>query len=227
MRIYLLPIFLVVLCACPTKPYALKHQDRFSGTGSNEVYVISHGWHTGFVVPAKDIQIKIPKLKNRFASSKYIEFGWGDKEFYLAKEKTSGLAIKAVFWPTESVVHVVPVSRNLFPFVPDIEVEKLCLTDDEFLSLIDFIVNSFDKDSKGEVLELQTGIVGDSQFYKGVGDYYFMNTCNNWTAKGLQSVGMNTFSLFKLTADSVMRDAREFKQTLMKTNKDRLCGQAR
>ena len=214
----LLLIFLLVLCACSAEPYVVKSQKTFSGTGSNEIYIVSHGWHTGFIVPAKAIQIKIPELKGRFTRSQYIEFGWGDKKFYQAKEKTSGLAMKAAFWPTESVVHATPSSQNPYRFVPDIEVEMLCLTDSELLSLINFIANSFYKDSKGEVLRLKTGGHGYSQFYKGVGDYSLMNTCNNWTAKGLRSVGMNISADFKFTADSVMKHVKAVKQTLRNRN---------
>lgn len=116
-----------------------------------------------------------------------------------------------------------PVHHNPYKFFPNSEVERLCLTDSELSSLIGFIVNSFYKDTKDEVLELGNGIYGDSQFYKGVGDYYLMNTCNSWTAKGLRSVGMNISSTFKLTAGSVMRYVKAVNHALM--YKDRLCEQ--
>ena len=59
--------------------------DKFA---ENEVYVVNHGWHTGFVLPASDIQHVIPELKNRFGNAPYIEFGWGDNEFYQAEGVT-------------------------------------------------------------------------------------------------------------------------------------------
>ena len=223
MRMNLLLIFLAMLCGCSAEPYVVKSQEVFSGVGSNEVYVVSHGWHTGFIVPIKKIQMKIPILNDRFGRSQYIEFGWGDKEFYQAKEKTTGLTLRAIYWPTESVIHAVSVPRNPYEFFPDSEVERLCLTDNELSSLIGFIVNSFYKDSKGEVLELGNGIYGDSQFYKGVGDYYLMNTCNKWTAKGLRSAGMDISIAFKLTAGSVMSYVKAVNQALM--NKGRMCTQ--
>ncbi len=101
------------------------------------------------------------------------------------------------------------------------EVEKLHLSDAEFSSLISFIANSFYKDSTGNVRTLKSGIYGDSQFYKGVGDYYLMNTCNKWTAKGLKSVGMNISPTFKLTASSVMSYLAKGSSTLK--NKYRSC----
>ena len=54
------------------------------------------------------------------------------------------------------------------------------------------------------LLKLQKGIYGDSQFYKGVGNFHLMNTCNKWTAKGLKSIGMGISPTFKLTAGSIM-----------------------
>ena len=78
----------------------------------NEVYVVNHGWHTGFVIPASGIHQLIPELKNRFGNAPYIEFGWGDNEFYQAEEISSGITLKAIFLPTASVVHAVAVSHK-------------------------------------------------------------------------------------------------------------------
>ena len=170
----------------------------------NEVYVVNHGWHTGFVVPASDIQQLIPELKNRFGNAPYIEFGWGDNEFYQAEEITSGVTLKAIFLPTDSVVHAVAVTRKADKYFKHSEVEKFCLEDPEFKSLVKFISSSFYRDESGNILKLNHGIYGDSQFYKAKGDFHIFNTCNKWTAKGLESAGMNISTTFKLTAGSIM-----------------------
>ena len=170
----------------------------------NEVYVVNHGWHTGFVLPASDIQKVIPELKNRFGNAPYIEFGWGDNEFYQADEITSGVTLKAIFLPTDSVVHAVAVTRKADKYFKHSEVEKFCLEDPEFKSLIKFISSSFYRDESGNILKLNHGIYGDSQFYKAKGDFHIFNTCNKWTAKGLESAGMNISTTFKLTAGSIL-----------------------
>ena len=170
----------------------------------NEVYVVNHGWHTGFVVPASAIHKAIPELKQRFENAPYIEFGWGDNEFYQAEEITSGVTLKAIFLPTDSVVHAVAVTRKADKYFKHSEVEKFCLEDPEFKSLIKFISSSFYRDESGNILKLNHGIYGDSQFYKAKGDFHIFNTCNKWTAKGLESAGMNISTTFKLTAGSIM-----------------------
>ncbi|MFB8829604.1 DUF2459 domain-containing protein [Azotobacter sp. CWF10] len=138
-----------------------------AGKGDNEIYIVSHGWHTGFVVPADDVQRRLPELKQRFGNTAYIEFGWGDEGFYQAEEVTSGLTLKAIFWPSESVMHAVAVPVAADKYFSGHEMVRLCLTDGELRSLVDFIEGSFYKDERGEIRRLGDGIYGDSQFYKG------------------------------------------------------------
>ena len=170
----------------------------------NEVYVVNHGWHTGFVVTASGIQQLIPELKQRFENAPYIEFGWGDNEFYQAEEITSGITLKAIFLPTDSVVPAVLVPLKVDRYFKNSEVEKFCLEDSKLESLIKFISSSFYRDVSGNILKLNHGIYGDSQFYNAKGDFHIFNTCNKWTAKGLKSAGMKISTTFKLTAGSIM-----------------------
>jgi len=197
-------LIIIILAGCSSKPYIVSYAEEFEGSGQNEVYVVSHGWHTGFVIPAPEIQGVMPELERRFGNTPYIEFGWGDKGFYQAKETTLGLTLRAIFWPTESVVHSVAVPQKVEEYFSNSEVAKLCLNDGELSALIGFISSSFYRDRSGNLLELQKGIYGDSKFYSGVGDFYLMNTCNRWTAKGLKSIGMDISPTLKLTAGSVM-----------------------
>jgi len=201
---YVILLIIIILAGCSAKPYIISYAEEFEGYGQNDVYVVSHGWHTGFVIPAPEIQGVIPELELRFGDTPYIEFGWGDKGFYQAKETTLGLTLRAIFWPTESVVHSVAVPLKVEEYFSNSEVAKLCLSDGELSALIGFISRSFFRDKSGNLFELQKGIYGDSQFYSGVGDFYLMNMCNRWTAKGLKSIGMDISPTLKLTAGSVM-----------------------
>lgn len=195
--------FILIITGCSSKPYVIKTTD-ISVDSPKEIYVVNHGWHTGFVVPASTIQKQLPQLKERFNNTPYIEFGWGDRGFYQAEEITSGLSVQAIFWPTESVMHVVAVPSRPDIYFANSDVEALCLTEVQYALLISFIEHSFLKDSDGSIIQLKNGLYGNSQFYKGEGDYYLMNTCNKWTAKGLKSAGLDISPMFKLTASSVM-----------------------
>lgn len=198
-----------VLAACSSAPEVVNTADPFSGSGDRAIYVANHGWHTGVVVPAAVLPDRLQGVRARFPSADWFEFGWGDKDFYQAKEMTAGLALQAALWPTDTVVRVVSLPRDLPRYFANAGVVKLCATDAELMSLVDFISRSFARDSKGNVRPEAGTATSRSQFYAGSGQYHLMNTCNTWTAKGLASLGMDVSTTLKLTAGSVMDYLRD------------------
>ncbi len=196
-------IITLLLGGCSTGPNIV-HSSNINILSSKKVSIVNHGWHTGFVVPSATITKQLPQLEERFNNIPFIEFGWGDKGFYQAKEITSGLTLQAIFWPTKSVIHAVAVPELAEKYFNKSEVKTICLQNKQYATLISFIKNSFYTQNDGNIIPLKKGIYGNSQFYKGKGDYHLMNTCNKWTAKGLSSAGMDISPTFKLTAGSIM-----------------------
>jgi len=173
------------------------------------IYITNHGWHTGFVLPSEELFTELPQLKERFGYTPYLEIGWGDRGFYQARDITPGLAIKAVFWPTDSVIHMVSVPFSAEIYFPHSEVKRICVDDQGYANLLSFIAQSFERDENGKIKSQIKGIYGDSQFYNAAGHYYMMNTCNKWTAKGLVSAGMEFSPTLLLTAGAVMEVIKE------------------
>ena len=209
----ILLISLLVVSACSTKPHVLK-QTTISFPGPGDVYIVRQGLHTGFVVPATAIQSQLPQLHERFADTPYLEFDWGDKAYYQAEEITSGLTMRAILWPTESVMRAVAIPERPDIHFTDNEVEALCLDSKQYSLLVGFIEQSFYQDSDGNIIKSENGTDGDSQFYKGEGHYYLFNTCNNWTAKGLRSAGLGISPAFKFTAGSTMNYLAKNRESL-------------
>ena len=204
------------LAACSAKPYVVEPSKNREIYSRKKIIVVNHGWHSGFVFPIEDMIKKLPLLKQRFGNARYLEFGWGDQAFYQAGEKHTGLTIQAIFWPTDTVIQVVALPSLPSEYYSDIEVIKACVSNQEYLSLIEFVVDSFSVNESGQIVEIKKGNYGHSQFYKGAGRYYLTNTCNKWTAKGLKSAGMDISPTFKLTSSSVMSYLR--KQDQFQTN---------
>jgi len=196
-------ISLFVLSACSTKPHVIK-STHINVPEPAVVYIVRHGWHTGFVIPANAIQARLPQLYYRFGDVPYIEFGWGDQAYYEADDVTLGLTIRAVFWPTGSVIHAVAVTQRPDIYFDANPVDVLCLDSKQYSLLLGFIESSFYKDSDGNIIKSKDGSEDSSQYYKAEGDYYLGNTCNNWTAKGLKSAGLNISPASKTTAGSIM-----------------------
>lgn len=200
----LLPLALLLDAGCSGKPYVIEPKTGADGIRSRSVFILNHGWHAGLIVPASEINLLVPELHLRFGDTLYYELGWGDKGFYQSQEITTGLTLQAMFWSEGAVMHVVAVPHAPKAYFEGEEMYDTCLTDTEWLSIKQFIANSFERDAAGHAISLRSGIYGDSQFYSAEGRYYLLNTCNKWTAKALRSAGMDIVPTFKLTSGSVV-----------------------
>jgi uncharacterized protein (TIGR02117 family) len=199
----LLPI--VLLSSCSFAPYRVEGIPASTAGGTQKAYLVSHGWHTGLIVPAAPLREALPALQTRFGDAAYYEIGWGDKGFYQAETVTAGLTLQALFWSPGTVMHVVGLPTDEpASYFQHSEIKTLCLNQQQLTGLATFITNSFARNASGELTALKPGIYGDSQFYAATGRYHLLNTCNSWTAKGLSSAGLGITPAFKLTAGSVM-----------------------
>jgi uncharacterized protein (TIGR02117 family) len=196
-------ILTLLVSACSTKPHVLK-QTSIQVESGEKIYVVRHGLHTGFVIPAETIQSLLPGLSDRFGDVPYLEIGWGDKAYYEAEDVTIGLTLRAVLWPTDSVIHAVGVPERPDIYFADKPVESLCLDKQQYAALVAFMEQSFEKDENGVIIPSKSGNYGDSQFFEGIGEYYMFNTCNTWLAKGLKSTGRPITPVFKVTAGNIM-----------------------
>ena len=207
----LLAAGLAMLAGCSTEPEIVRPAPATTNDTSRPLraYVVSHGWHTGLIVPAMALNAQIPELAARFGTAiAFYEIGWGDKGFYQAKDITTGLTLRALFWSPGTVVHVSAVPVSPLESFPESEVVPLCVSQSQGDALNRFLSRSFSRDETGRLVPLSKGIYGDSQFYAAAGRYSVANTCNKWTAKGLVSAGFDLDPAFELTAGSVLNALR-------------------
>ncbi|TAN52555.1 MAG: TIGR02117 family protein [Methylococcaceae bacterium] len=203
--LYLTLLLTYLLAGCSSLPEAIEPGNSAQPcSGSDEIYVLNHGWHTGIAVKADDLNPLINGLSARFPQNAYYEIGWGDAGFYQANTITAGLTFRAMFWSPGTVLHVVGFDEAPARYFSNSDVRTVKVSQDGYRNLLKFIHSSFMMDDAGNIMPQQPGIYGDSQFYSGVGTYYIFNTCNTWTAKALYSAGLDVDTRFKLTASSIM-----------------------
>jgi uncharacterized protein (TIGR02117 family) len=197
---------LILIGGCSAKSDVTRRVPPFREGCGHAVVVINHGRHTGLAVPGEAIRNVIPELKTHLSDAAYIEFGWGDRAFYRAGEPTSGLAARAVFWPTDPVIRAVAVSGLPRDEFSGAEAVTLCAHDRELAALLKYIEGSFYRDEAvGKLVDLGAGSNEDDRFYRAVGDYYLTNTCNTWTAKGLKSMGLDISTAFQIGSGGIMK----------------------
>lgn len=172
------------------------------------VYVISHGWHTGMAVRTEDIPADLWPEHRDFAGFEYVEVGWGDRDFYMAPQGTLWLALRAVFWPTESVLHVVGFNGPVDRAFPPGEIVEIRVSDRGLRELAAFVQDAYAKTPSGELVRIGPGQHPGSQFYLAREKYFLLKTCNTWTARALRSAGVPVTPIFAMTAGSLMEQAR-------------------
>jgi uncharacterized protein (TIGR02117 family) len=203
-RLLLLLSLSTLICACSNAPRVAGNPPDFSGDGPHPVYITHHGWHTGVVVPAPPMQERLPGLEERFPAARYLEFGWGDKNYYQAEDASARLAIQAALWPTDTVMRVIAVSGQVENRARASGLVGLCVDRESLDALLDFLEQSFSKNRGGELQASQTRSEINSQFFEGSGQYHLFNTCNTWIARALRTMGMDISPTLKLTAGSVV-----------------------
>ena len=149
--------------------------------GDIPLYVVTHGWHTGLAMRAADIDFArwrpLPHLR-----SKYLEVGWGDRDYYPAPGFNLWYAFKALAWPTPSVLHVVGFDEPPARYFPGSEVVELRLPRERFDRLLAYLTASFEPDAA----PIAPSLYATGAFYPSREKFHLFKTCNVWVARALR-----------------------------------------
>lgn len=172
------------------------------------IYLVSHGWHTGIVVPRRGLPKEFWPGETDFSEEEFLEFGWGDAGFYQAEKSPFWEALKAAILPSTAVLHVVGFTEPVAEFFPASGVVSIELKRDALYGLARFLDQSIVKRGDGAVTPMGPGLYGRSHFYEAHGKYTLFNNCNHWVARGLQSAGLPIDPGDAMTAASVFEQAQ-------------------
>jgi len=214
---YILLLCFLSLAACATSTNELHMGNDMHS--AKTIYLVSHGWHAGIVVQRVDIPDNLwPETKN-FVNAKYIEVGWGDQEYYQTPEAHLGIGIKAILWPTNSVLHIAGFNQPVASYFPLSEVIVVQISVTGFERMIRYIAASHYKNTNELAAQpIAKGLYGNSQFYSSNETYHIFNTCNVWTAKALQAAGCSTHPVVTVTAERLFSQVRSFAKVTKEKN---------
>lgn len=210
-------ILAALTSACTAAPRDLP--DRGTNAPTKKIiYLVSHGWHAGIVLHHADLNTRDWPVLKDFPDSRYLEVGWGDRDFYRTPDPGIGLIAKAALLPTASVLHIVGFNTTAAAYFPKSEIIRIELPNDGFKQLSRRIARSFATDETGKLQSLGPGIYGNSRFYLSRERYHLFNTCNVWVARVLDSAGLPVSPLRAIRVEGLMSQARRF-GTAMQTGK--------
>jgi len=200
----LAPIVLSVFAAAALLPAPAQLQ---GGGPAVAVYLVAHDWHTGIVVRRADIPAGQWPESRDFPQAEYLEVGWGNRDYYQARDPGPWLALMAVMSPTPSVLHVVGFRGPPADYFRSSEVLEFALPREDFEGLVRYVHDAHERAGATAAATLGPGLYGDSRFYPAWEQFHLFNTCNVWTARALRTAALPIQD--SITKEGVMSQARE------------------
>ncbi|MGC4034775.1 MAG: TIGR02117 family protein [Chitinophagaceae bacterium] len=166
-------------------------------TNDVTIYIKTNGVHTDIVVPVKNDQMDWSKeilFSNTTAkdsSMQYLAMGWGDKGFYLETPTWADLkfrtAFRAAFALSTTAIH----ATFYRAMIENKSCKKIEISQDQYKRLVDYILNSLQKDMNGHAIWINTtaNYGTTDAFYEATGSYSLFKTCNTWANKALKVSG--------------------------------------
>lgn len=175
---------------------------------SQVVYVVRRGWHSGVALATADWPQRDWPLLTTFHDARYLEFGWGDADFYQADKPGAGMALAAVLWPSSTVMEVVPLHAAPPPGTDDFEAVAVHVTNSELKAIVSSLDASFEQPISPTGKTYRTA-GGEARFYRARGNFYLFRMCNRWTAELLQLAGCSVSPRLTMTAGHLIEAARK------------------
>jgi uncharacterized protein (TIGR02117 family) len=181
----------------------------FAAGPAQRIWVVSNGWHSGIVLARADVpESVIPEIAD-FPQARFFEFGWGDAEFYPAREAGAWLALRAAF-PGPAVMHVAGLPDHPARIWPNVTILPFAVSAEALSRLLAFLRDSFDRAGAGRAVVTARGIYPFSLFYPATGRFHVFNNCNSWTAQALTAMGFGVSLGGVNTADDLISRIRPF-----------------
>src|SRR5262249_35003680 len=138
------------------------------------------------------------------------EFSWGDRDYFPAPDGGFGLALKAAFWSSGSVLHVVGFSDTIKNTFPSAEIIELVLSDEDYQRLIKFISDTFSRPHSPMPADPRPGLLPNGGFYPGEVKFSISRTCTPGVAEELRAAGLPISPNYLTPAENLGNQVRPF-----------------
>jgi len=150
--IFLISAILIYLTSALIFSVLKTYPPKLNCLAENEIFITTNGVHLDIVLSVENIDTEFLKKLEILPQTKYLAFGWGDKQFYINtpewKDLTFNTAFKALFLKSETAMHVT-CYRNSYSLWRKI---KLCSS--QLDSLNSYIEKSFLKSDNGRLQKI-------------------------------------------------------------------------
>ncbi len=191
--------------SAPTVRYAASAADN------GVIYLIDGGWHTELGIGSPAISGPLATLKSGFPKAKYLVFGWGAHDYYMAQNPGIAELLRAVV-SGPAVMLVVPLEISPQIFAGATNTFALPISRDGVERLSELLWNDLAKDEEGVPRRVGAGPFPQSFFYASTKTYDLTHTCNTWTAVALRVAGLPVSEAGVVVAGQVLNQVRPLAQ---------------
>lgn len=167
------------------------------------VYVISGGWHTELGLPVAEISGPLATLNPAFLNARYLVFGWGAHDYYMARNPGMGDLLRATA-PGPAVMLVIPLQVSPEEFFGASNTFSIPASQEGIERLSQFLWDYLAIDKERLPRRVGTGPYPQSIFYASAGTYNLGHTCNTWTAEALRVTGLRVTAAGVVFASQVL-----------------------
>ncbi|MCU0424793.1 MAG: DUF2459 domain-containing protein [Candidatus Kapabacteria bacterium] len=195
----------VLLCGMVLALFFIPHRfglgtTRVGNTAEKpvKISVARYLYHTGIIMPVQAANHDWSEVFPCLRGQRFVEIGWGDRDFYMSGSITVRLAFKALFASESSVLNVngfreAPDSTG-FPTEPFAQ-KTLTLSAAQYRQMVAWMLASVTIDNNGKAVFLREGFWGvSSGFYEAntaqTGAYSLVNNCNIWNSRALDAADL-------------------------------------
>lgn len=181
---------------------------RVGAADTATIYVVGRDWHTDIAIPASELIGPLGGLESLFPGARYFSFGFGERNYVLARRRTFAKMLLAL-WPGPGLVLVTGLRTPPSEAFGPSHVVTLRTSETGLAALLAFLGGYFEGGPHGNLRVAARGPYPGSMFFASPGTYSAVYTCNTWTADALQAAGLPLTSSGVLFAAQVMEQARE------------------
>ena len=167
------------------------------------LFIVHNSWHAAIVLSKNDIAPAVLAEAADFPTAEFIEFSWGDKDYFPDPHSGVFAAIKAALWSSGSVIHLVGLSGSVEQFYRGAEIIELRLSLGAFNRLVETLAQTFARVPADGRAPAAPGLYTNSRFYPATPKFSVLRTCNTWAAEVLESAGVPVSPRMVITAGNL------------------------
>lgn len=193
-RVMLVAVLLGALCRCSTAPLPRTEPTATTPAAAAVamVYVVRRAWHIDIGFAAADLNPPLTSVLKQFPAANYLEFGFGDRQYLMARHKRTRTLLSAL-WSGPGLVLGTGLKATPEEAFGADNVIRLMLTPGQLHGIQQFIWQTLSHPNS-DVLPIADGPYGGSLFYATAMKYSALYTCNTWAAQALQSAALGVDS---------------------------------